>query len=633
MMLQPGFKRNGTAAPERRNRMENTIKGYHGNILEVDLSNRTAEKKKLAPDDLRKYLGGRGLGMKLLWDALEKPGVDPLSPENPLLFMPGPFSGYPIPSSSRTCVVTKSPHTAARRSPFPHASTISYANMGGFFGPEIRFAGYDGLMIRGKASSPVYIVIDDDRVTIEQARSFWGMGTDEFDRRFTDVLGDRRFHTCYIGPAGENLVRYACIINTAGRAAGRGGVGCVMGSKNLKAIAIRGSRMPAVADHRRFLEILENLRKAFTGITGSKFTNRWRSVGTAGALEASSKNGTMAVRNYREGTFLNVKKIGATVAKQKVWIRNFACFCCPLSCKKSGRVGNGPYQGIVHDGPEYETGTMLGANLMIDDMGGMLKAIFMGDDYGIDIISAGNVIGFLMEAYEKGCIDRKFLDGIDLSWGNVEATLQMLRKIVYREGIGDLAAQGVRECAERIGKDSDRFAIHVKGHELAAWNVHADPARGICYVTANRGACHLNGKNSAEQNMRAIHDSLGLCIFATNHGRWYLPGIGTKGICNMLTAITGIDWREDELMRTGERIFTLERMFNCREGFRREDDVLPGRFFEEPLTVGEKKGAVLKRDAFNEMLDGYYKERDWELSTGKPTETKLRALGLAFTLS
>lgn len=613
--------------------MENIIKGYHGSVLEVDLSKRSVQKIKLSQDDLRKYIGGRGLGIKLLWDALREPGLDPLSPENPLLFMPGPFSGFPIPSSSRTCVVTKSPHTAAKQSRFEHASTVSYANMGGFFGPEIRFAGYDGIVIRGKASSPVYIVIDDDRVSVEDARPFWGMGTDEFDRRFIDELGDRRFRTCYIGPAGENLVRFACIINTAGRAAGRGGVGCIMGSKNLKAIAVRGSQMPGVADHRAFLDVLEDLRNAFTGIIGGRLTDQWRSVGTAGALETSSENGTMAVRNYREGTFLDVEKIGATVAKEKVWIRNFACYCCPLSCKKSGRVGSGVYQGIVHDGPEYETGTMFGANLMISDMGGMLKAVYLGDDYGMDIISAGNVIGFLMEAYEKGCIDKQFLDGIDLTWGNVDAVLQMIKKIAYREGVGDLVAQGVRECAERIKKDSHRFAIHVKGHELAAWNVQADPGRGICYVTANRGACHLNGKTVAEQNLRAIHDSLGVCMFATDHGRWYLPGIGKKGICNMLTAITGIRWTEDELMRTGDRIFNLERMFNCREGFKREDDVLPERFFEEPLTVGEKKGAVLDRDAFNEMLDGYYTERDWEFSTGRPTESKLRELGLAFALS
>jgi aldehyde:ferredoxin oxidoreductase len=266
---------------------------------------------------------------------------------------------------------------------------------------------------------------------------------------------------------------------------------------------------------------------------------------------------------------------------------------------------------------------MLGGNLMISDLEGLLKEIFVSDDYGIDIISCGNVIGFLMEAYEKNYIDKKSLDGIDLKWGNVDATLKMINKIIKREGIGELASRGVKFLAEGIGKGSEKFAIHVKGQELAAWNVHADPPRSICYATANRGACHINGKDANEQNSRAIMDSLGLCLFAAG-------GYGMDLIPEFLSAITGREWTIQEFIKAGERIFNLEKMFNYREGFRREDDSLPARFFEEPLTIGPKKGAVLDREKFNKALDEYYKKRAWDPETTRPGDTKLNNLGLSF---
>ncbi|MBU4353064.1 MAG: aldehyde ferredoxin oxidoreductase family protein [Nanoarchaeota archaeon] len=604
--------------------------GYHGVLLDINLTTGKSSPKKISSQDIGMFIGGRGLGMKILWDRLKKPGIDPLSPENPLMFMPGPFSGFPIPSSSRTCVVTKSPCTSSLHSSYPFASTVSYSNVGGFFGPEIRFAGYDGIVITGRASAPVYIVIDNDRVEIREAKKFWGMGTDEFDKKFIEELGDRRFRTCYIGPAGENQVSYACIIHTAARAAGRG-TGCVMGSKNLKAIAVRGSMIPDVADHKQFLAALEEASQAFKGISGTLLTKIWRRSGTAVSIERSSKKGSMAVKNYREGTFSEIDKIGADAAR-KFWIRDFACFCCPLSCKKSGVIKNGAYAGLIHDGPEYETGTMFGANLMVSDLEGLMKAVFNGDDYGLDIISTGNVIGFLMEAYEKGIIDKEFLDGIELKWGNIDAILKMIDKIAKREGVGDLASKGVKALSKRIGKDSEKFAIHVKGLELAAWNVHVEPPKGICYATSNRGACHQSGNTVEAQNFRAMIDSIGICRFTTDWGHWYLPGLGSDNFSRILTAITGIEWTKEELMKSGERIFNLEKMINYREGFRRVDDNLPDRFFEEPLSVGSEKGAVLHREKFSEMLDEYYKIRGWDPETTKPGKSRLERLGLSFTL-
>lgn len=600
--------------------MNEKIPGYNGIILDVDLSSGKIGKKAIEPDDLVNFVGGRGLGIKLLWDRLkDKPGTDPLGPENPLMFMCGPFSGFPAPSSSRTCVVTKSPHTSPLKSQYAHASTVSYSNIGGFFGPELRFAGYDGLVITGKAAAPVYLYINDDKVEIRDARKFWGARTDQFDKDFAEELGDPRFRTCYIGPGGENLVKYACILHTAARAAGRGGTGCVMGSKNLKAVAVRGTGQPDVGNHKLFLEALEEARQTFKD---PDIYESWRRAGTTAALEFLSGLGIMAVKNFREGTFPEVDKIGAQASIKKAWIRSFSCYCCPLACKKSGKTTDSPYAGLVHDGPEYETGTMLGANLMISDLAGVLKAIYLADDYGLDAISLGNVIGFLMEAYDKKLIDKQLLDGIDLKWGDVDATLEMIHRIAARQGIGDLASRGIRALADEIGQDSHKFAIHVKGHELAAHNIHANPPRAMCYASANRGGCHLNGTSIEQQNLIALADSIGVCLFA-------LGGYGHDGslIGKLVGGITGVT-SKDTLLQAGERIYNLEKLFNFREGFTRADDVIPDRFFDEPLTIGDKKGSVLTRDQFKTMMDDFYTKRDWDLNTSRPNPSKLQSLGL-----
>lgn len=598
------------------------MKGYYGKLLDINLSTRKVKVVEIPESDLRNFIGGRGLGMKILTDRIKKPGLDPLSPANPLLFMPGPFSGLPIPNSSRTCVVTKSPRTSPVNPPHKHSSGVGYANMGGYFGPELRFAGYDALIVTGRARKPVYICIEDDRVEIRDATKYWGMGTDEFDRKLIEDLGDRRFESCYIGPAGENLVPMACVINTAARAAGRGGTGCVMGSKNLKAIAVRGTGMPNVANHEKFLELLEKSRRTFAGLDDG--VKRWRSSGTTAMLVSSSNNGTQAVRNYREGTFEEVEKIGPVANRERIWKRDFACFTCQLACKKSGNA-KGAYGTLVHDGPEYETGTMLGTNLLISDLNGLQKLIYDGDDYGIDIISAGNVIGFLMECYEKGLIDRDFLDGIDLRWGNVDATLEILRKISYREGVGEKACMGVRYLAEMIGKGSGNFAIHVKGHELAAWNVHRNPGSyGITYTMSNRGACHLSGGSKTAQDSMALRDSLGTCSFASS---WFRNDLHYR---HFMSAITGIEWSEEEFMAAGERIYNLEKLFNYREGFRREDDVLPERFFTEPYTVGSAKGAVVNRESFTGIQNKFYDDRGWDRDTTRPLQETIDRLGLSY---
>ncbi len=600
--------------------------GFHGVLLDVDLTTGAIGRRPIPRDHSLAHLGGRGLGARLLWDLLPQPGVDPMGPDNPLMFLPGPLSGFPVPSASRTCVVTKSPATAPIASPHPHASTVSYSNMGGFFGPEIRFAGYDGILVRGCSPEPVILVVDDDQVRLEPAGSLWGMGTEGLDGALAERLGGRRYRSVYIGPAGEAKSRRACILHTAARAAGRG-VGAVMGAKGLKAIAVRGSQMPTVDDHAAFLLRLERARRRFEGMVGTMYRGVLRRGGTAMYLELASKRGVMAVRNYREGSFEDIDAIGYKASRTNIWVRSSACYCCRLSCKKSGVVRDGPHAHVVHDGPEYETGTMFGANLMIDDLGGVLKAITRGDDLGLDIISTGNVIGFLMEAYEKGLIDQDFLDGIDLQWGSVEATHAMIEKIAACEGVGAIASQGVAAVSRHIGDHTAPFAIHVKGMELAAHNVQANPARALCYATSNRGACHLSGDDKHHQDFVAAMDSTGVCLFALSAGR-PMPGMSCKDTALLLEAITGEAWDEESLMAVGERTFALERLFNAREGFGPADDTLPERFFTEALTLGKAEGSVLDRAEFQQSLADWYSERGYDPETGRPSAETLARLGL-----
>lgn len=594
------------------------MKGVNGKILIADLTAGTTSTRILSEQDYKLYLGGRGLGMKLLSEYLDVQGTDPLGPGNPLMFMPGLMCGYPFPSSSRSCMVTKSPITSPIRPAQPYASTVSYSNMGGFIGPEIKFAGYDGIVVTGRSDKPVYLFVENDRVEIRDASRFSGMTSGIFDEAIIKEVGDRRFESAYIGPGAERGVLYGSVMNTGARSAGRGGTGCVMGSKQLKAIVVRGSNIMETADPALFKELLKTARLSFGADSESK-TN-WRYGGTANALQYSSDRGSQAVKNFSEGTFSGIEKINAHAARSRVWKRDMACFSCQLACKKSG-FAKGAYGGVVNEGIEYETGTMLGANLLIDDLDGLHKMIEIADEYGIDIITLGNVLGFLMECYEKKLIDTEFLDGITLNWGSVDPCIAMIHKIGKMEGVGAEAAKGVRHLSELIGKNSAEFAIHVKGHELAAWNVQGyAKSMGISYTTANRGACHMTGGDINGQNLSTLRDSLGICSFAAS---WYKNDLHFRHI---IKAITGFDLTEEEFMETGERIFNLERWLNSREGFGRDDDALPERFFKDAYTTGPQKGVVLDRAEFSSVMDGYYKSRGWDLRTGIPENSTLGRL-------
>jgi len=404
-----------------------------------------------------------------------------------------------------------------------------------------------------------------------------------------------------------------------------------MGAKQLKAVAVRGSQLPTVADHARFIHHLDRGRREHRGLPGGIYKHIIRKYGTAYGLTTISAAGRMAVRNYREGTFVDAAEIGGRLSKETVWVKNEACRYCALSCKKSGVIRTGPWAGrVVHDGPEYETGAMFGSNLLVSDLCGLLAAIGDADDLGVDIISAGNVIGFLMECFEKALVDQAFLDGLDLRWGNVEAIVAMLHKIAHREGVGELAAQGVRAVSEAVGQGTEAFAIHVKGMEFAGHNVHHQPAMALSYATSSRGACHIAGGSADEQDYIAAADCTGVCLFATNAGHGAYPGLKARDFADLIGAATGEDWTAERFLETGRRVVTLEKAFNYREGFRRADDTVPARFFDEPLTIGRKKGEVLDRAELAALLDDYYDERGWDLQTTRPHDPTLAGLGLEF---
>jgi aldehyde:ferredoxin oxidoreductase len=533
------------------------------------------------------------------------------------MIMPGPFSGFPVPYAARFTTVTKSPHTSPLDSPYEKASTISFSTGGGFLAPEIKLAGYDGIIFTGKADAPVIVVINNDKVEIRDGRKYWGMQTYACEKRLLEEeLQDRRYEVCSIGPAAENGVTYSGVLHSLGRAAGRGGTGTVMASKNLKAVAVQGSRLPEVADHKLFLTQLAGLRE--------DMKNRLSRYGTAAGLVNNSDQGRQAVKNYREGTDLEAVKISGVYAETGIWTRHIACYCCPQACKKIGVGKGGKWGKWVVEGPEYESGTMFGPNLLVHDINGMMVAIGEADDLGFDHISLGNVLGFLMECYEKGLIDKKFTDGIDLTWGNVQGIRDAMQNIAYRKGnLGATAYRGTKHLAQVIGKGSEAFACHCKGHGYAAHNVHVNPPRALCYVTANRGACHVNGQNIPGQHTHAMDDSTVLCQMGSRT-------LTEITIPNLLQSITGQPWDQAKYEQTGERIFNLEKCFNYREGFRREDDQLPDRFYTEPLTVGPYVGAVLTRDQFRTLMDGYYTERGWDLKTTRPSQQKLAQLGLDF---
>jgi aldehyde:ferredoxin oxidoreductase len=605
-------------------------KGYMGTILRVDLTTGKVKTEPL-PEELAKlYLGGRGLGAKVLYDEV-KPGIDPLSSANKLIFANGPLTGTPAQSCSRWMVVTKSPLTGG----------IIRSTAGGSFGAELKSAGFDVLIVEGKAEKPVYLWINDDQVVMRDAGKLWGLLSDEAASAVRKELNDEKIKVATIGPAGEKLVRFAAIVDDR-RTASRGGVGTVMGSKNLKAIAVRGSKRIEVADRAKLREVTKSQVAASQE---SPLFQGFSHLGTPGSTVLIHELGIYPVRNFQDGVLEGLHGNLTPEKIEEVFIKDVHCHNCYIHCGSIMRVARGPYAGKEVEGPEFETMWSFGGEVGNTNLGMIIEANRICDDYGVDTISAGSCIGFAMELFEKGILTKKDVDGLDLTWGNREAIIAILKKIVTREGIGDILAEGTKRAAEKIGRGANKYAMNVKGLEIPAYDPRGAKAHGLNLATSNIGASHMTGYATQElfgipesverftpegkgklckrnQDMTAIYDSIISCCFPVVFG-W----LGIAVYKQLLPAATGIEQFSDEkyLLDLGERIYTVERAFNVREGFSRKDDILPSRFLTETPKSGPVKGHIFEMDM---MLDDYYEARGWDKKTGNPTRTALESLGL-----
>lgn len=604
--------------------------GYVGQVLRVDLTKGECDVEELDIDLARDFIGGRGLGAKILLDEVD-PKVEPLSPGNKLIFATGPLTGTGAPAGCRYMAVSRSPLTGA----------IGYANSGGYFAPELKFAGYDVIIFEGKSPEPVYLSIKNDEVELKPARHLWGKTTRETEDLIKAELNDewiaRETHIASIGPAGEKLVRFAAIINDGGSAAGRTGLGAVMGSKNLKAVAVRGTKGVKVADGAAFRQAvataLEKIKASpVSGPQGS--LARW---GTAVGTYTFNKIGTLPTRNFTSGVFEGAKEIDGRTLASTILIRNKGCFACPIGCKRVSKAIDPKFQGHG-EGPEYETVSLLGPCCGVSNPSAIAKAGFICNEMGLDTISAGNTIACAMELYERGFLSEAEA-GYKLNFGNAEAMVELTRKIGLREGFGDILAEGAYRVAQKYGHPE--LFVGAKKLESAAHHARGLQGMGLAYATCNRGACHNNAMTSnlevfgvpykldpaategkaqlvkTNQDILALTDSTGLCYFV-------LWGMWMDELLALLNTATGLDYTMESMMLSGERIWNAERLFNLRAGFTKADDHPSVRMTNEPMPDGPAKGQVVKLDA---MLPEYYQLRGWD-EKGVPTRKKLAELGL-----
>ncbi|MCJ7595669.1 MAG: aldehyde ferredoxin oxidoreductase family protein [Desulfobacterales bacterium] len=606
---------------------------WMGKILRVNLTRSEVVVEDLDGDLARKFIGGRGLASKMLYDEID-PKVDPVSPENKLIFATGPLTGAGPIAACRYMVVTKGYLTGA----------IACSNSGGHFGPELKFAGYDIIIFEGKAKEPVYLLIEDDRVEIRPAGFLWGKPIGETVAAIRKVLKEdlgkteweaKEFRVACIGPGGENLVRVSSVITDDGRHAARSGVGAVMGSKNLKAVVVKGSKSITLHDSKRFREILPAIWK--TTRTGKTTGTTFPTYGTPAGVSYFNTLGTLPTHNFQSGVFDGAEKISGQVMKDTIVLRDYGCFSCPIRC---GKVTEVREEGAVWKGmgPEYETIALMGSSCGIDDLAAIAKAGYICDESGIDTISVGGTIACAMELFEKGYLPEEDI-GFKLNFGNAEALLRLVEMIGKKEGFGAVLAEGGYRLARKYGHPE--FFMGVKKQEFPGYEPRGVKGMGLAMATSNRGACHLRGSTywselmgvptptdplTAEgkpllvkdfQNFASVVDSSGMCIFA-------FRGIWQAEMVLMLNSVTGLNFTHEEMLKTGERIWNLERLFNLKAGFTKEDDNLPPRMLEEPAPRGPAKGHVVPLAG---MLEEYYRLRGWDAS-GVPTDEKRRELEL-----
>jgi aldehyde:ferredoxin oxidoreductase len=582
-------------------------------LLYVNLATRLVEAKPLPPALYRAYLGGRGLGVKLVYDAVT-PKIDALSPENLLVFAIGPLTATAAPTSGRFAVITKSPLTG----------TIFDSNAGGYFGPQLRMAGYAAIIIIGRADSPQYLWIEDGKAELRDAQKIWGLDT----AKATDSLleaTDKKAQVACIGPAGENLVKLAAIITDKHRAAGRGGVGAVMGSKNLKAVVARGTGKASVVDSDQLENVVNRTRRLLrkTGVTDKSLPV----YGTAVLVNLINEYGLLPTHNFQEGTFNDAEGVSGEKMLERLFVKRYHCYGCPIGCGRITRA-----DGVEGGGPEYETVWAFGPQCGINNLEWIATANNQCNLLGLDTISTGSTIGCAMELKQKGKMKAK------MEFSETEGLLELIGDIAFARGIGKKLGEGSRNLANHYG--APELAMHVKGLEIPAYDPRGVQGHALSYATSNRGGCHLrayligpeiigspvlvdrdrtNGKAELVilfQDLSAAMDSLVLCRFTSF--AWSVADYS-----DFTSAATGFSIDSRSLLKIGERIWNLERMFNVREGFGAKDDCLPPRF-QSPLPEGGSRNRIVRLDV---MLPEYYQLRGWQ-KTGVPTKTKLDELDL-----
>jgi aldehyde:ferredoxin oxidoreductase len=604
--------------------------GYAGRILHVDLTTGKVRIEKLAEENAKQYIGGIGLGMKL-WLDNSKAGVDPLSPENPLVLALGPVSGTMFPTGGNGhAFISKSPATGG----------VGEAVSHGTFGAELKRAGFDAIIFTGKADKPVYLWIDDDTIQILDASQVWGRSPPETEDAIKTELGDFYIRVASIGLAGEKQSKIACIINEKTRAAGRTGLGAVMGSKNLKAIAVRGTRDIAVAQPDEFMNMVKEFHERMKGPAAQKY----RTLGTVENVIVQNQLFCMPTRNFNNSHFENAEKVSGEVLNERYVEKIIACNSCAMRCEHEALVREGPYKGTLAR-MEYDNLWALGPNCGVDKLDAIIKAAERCNYYGLDATSTGVTISFVMDCHEKGILTHEELEGIDAHFGNAEALIQLIEKIGTREGIGDMLADGVKVAAEKIGKNSMQLAQQIKGLEVTGYDLRCLKTTALASAVSFRGADHnrsgayasdVKGKVDRlkaergrgllvkeSEDVNAIIDSLIICKNAK--GTLYKE---LADMARLYSLVTGIDMTPEQLRVAGERIINIARLINLREGLTRNDDTLPWKVMNQPIQDdGPVKGSVVTQEELDLLIDDYYTARGWTVD-GAPTKHKLKELSM-----
>lgn len=596
-------------------------------LLRINLTTRSVQSELLPEADVINLIGGRPLGAKLLYDEVPA-GADPLGPDNKLILTTGPLTGTTAQGSSRYCVNAKSPLTGL------YLMSLS----GGYFGPELKKTGNDVLVVEGESSDPVYLFLKPDGVEFRDARLLQGMNTGNTQEFIKDELGDERVRIACIGPAGENMVPFACLVNER-RVAGRGGAGAVMGSKKLKAIAVRGNKPIGAADPEAFRKAA---RQAVAGIAQNPMTREaLPNLGTNGTIGLFNEMGLMPFRNWQQAASPRVKGLLAENMRENFVIKSTHCAPpCSVRTSKITLVRTGPCAGVLSDGPEYDSTYALGSCCDIDDMAAIIEADALCDVLGMDTISMGVSLAFAMECYEKGIITKEDTGGIELKFGDARLLREMIRDTAFRQGFGEVLALGTKRMAERFGKGSEAFAMHAKGMELGGYDPRATRGMALTFACGPRGGCHhaggytpfiemamKEGRFSNEgkaalvkktRDRRAACDSAIMCTFVS-------LGVSDDVLADLLAAATGLELRGEDLYVIGDRASNIERAFNIREGLRRSSDNLPKRLLEESVEAGPTMGQTVDLET---LLTDMYDVCGWDVETGIPNPEKLADLGL-----